>query len=170
MKCSEFQKLSTQTAELTGDAQLREQWELHLLACASCAETFTASELLTSSEAGRFTESVMAKTVTRRDELDLQLSKLRESKAPPELLAGVLRQTVGAQNTQSVRSKQTSRHWAFFQSPGGFVRVDLLLGVGIRHSDRIGNQHSECRRTTARTPGSLATQDRGVSTRHGCIA
>jgi len=116
MNCSEFQKLSTQRAELTGDAQLREQWELHLLACASCAEVFAASESLTGADAENFMQSVMAETITRRDDLDSQLLELRERQAPPELLAGVLRQTIGAQNTQPVRSKQTSRHWAFFQS------------------------------------------------------
>lgn len=116
MNCSEFQELCTQTAEPTGDAQLREQWELHLFACAACAEVYAASEPLTGADAENFMQSVMAKTIAQRDDLDSQLSELGQRQAPPELLAGVLRQTIGTQNTQAVRKKQTSRHWAFMQS------------------------------------------------------
>lgn len=116
MKCSEFKLLSTQRAQLADDAHLREQWELHLLDCSSCAEAFAAEQAFASTDTERFTQSVMAQTIALRDELDGKLSELGERQVPPELLAGVLRQTIGVHETKSARAKHTSRHWAFVQN------------------------------------------------------
>lgn len=115
MKCSEFQQLSTQRAQLADDAQLREQWERHLLDCTSCAEAFVGAQQFASTDTERFTQSIMTQTISLRDELDGKLSELRERQAPPELLAGVLRQTIGVHAMKPVRAKHTSRHWAFIQ-------------------------------------------------------